>query len=124
MFINNVYNVIFKYFICHLIICSLECELCISPRDLINKNVWYYSWQKSSNNLSVIQENDYFQISSLDLSLTIINMDETKTGFYQCKLSNSESGPYFVELIKDGQLEEVKVNFNLILIQTKSIYNK
>lgn len=30
-------------------------------------------------------------------------MDESKTGFYQCKLSNSEAGPYFIELIKDNE---------------------
>lgn len=28
-------------------------------------------------------------------------MDESKSGFYQCKLSNSEAGPYFIELIND-----------------------
>lgn len=67
------------------------------------KNVWYYSWQGETNNLSLIKENDYFRISSIDLSLTIINMDEYKSGFYQCKLFNSESGPYFIELIKDNE---------------------
>lgn len=81
--------------------CSLECELCISPKDLNHKNVWYYSWQGNPKNLSLVYENNYFRISSLDLSLTIINMDESKSGYYQCKLSNSEAGPYFIELIKD-----------------------
>lgn len=28
-------------------------------------------------------------------------MDESKSGFYQCKLSNIEAGPYFIELIND-----------------------
>lgn len=31
-------------------------------------------------------------------------MDESKSGFYQCKLFNSEAGPYFIELIKDDEL--------------------
>lgn len=31
-------------------------------------------------------------------------MDESKSGFYQCQLLNSEAGPYFVELIKDDEL--------------------
>lgn len=83
---------------------SLECELCVSPKDLIYKDVWYYSWFGNPNNLSLIKENDYYRISSLDLTLTIINMDESKSGFYQCQLLNSEAGPYFVELIKDDEL--------------------
>jgi len=29
-------------------------------------------------------------------------MNEAKSGFYQCKLSNSEAGPYFIELINDN----------------------
>lgn len=37
------------------------------------------------------------------MSLTIINMDESKSGFYQCKLFNSEAGPYFIELINDNK---------------------
>lgn len=57
----------------------------------------------NSNNLSLIKENDYFKISPLDLSLTIINMDESKSGLYQCKLFNSEAGPYFIELINDNK---------------------
>jgi len=64
-----------------LIMNSLECELCISPNDINHKNVWYYSWIGNSNNLSLIEENDYFRISSLDLSLSIINIDESKSGF-------------------------------------------
>lgn len=85
-------------------ILSLECELCLSPKHLIHKDVWYYSWLGDSSNLSLVEENDYFHVSSLDLSLTIINMDESKSGYYQCKLANSEAGPYFVELIKDNEL--------------------
>lgn len=30
-------------------------------------------------------------------------MDESKSGFYLCKLFNTESGPYFIELIKDDE---------------------
>jgi len=30
-------------------------------------------------------------------------MDESKSGLYQCKLSNSEAGPYFIELISDNK---------------------
>jgi len=30
-------------------------------------------------------------------------MDESKSGFYQCKLFNSEAGPYFIELINDSK---------------------
>jgi len=99
IYANNIhlYRTIKNFFITN----SLECELCISPNDLHHKNVWYYSWIGNSNNLSLIEENDYFHVSSLDLSLTIINMDESKSGFYQCKLSNSEAGPYFIELIND-----------------------
>jgi len=83
---------------------SLNCELCISPKDLIHKNVWYYSWEGNPHNLSLIKENEYFKISSLDLSLNIINMDDTKSGLYQCKLFNSEAGPYFIELFKENEL--------------------
>lgn len=83
---------------------SLACELCTSPKDFNRKNVWYFSWLGNLNNLSLINENDYFRISSLDLTLTIINMDESKSGLYQCKFSNSEAGPYFIELIKDNEL--------------------
>lgn len=91
---------------CFITIKSLDCELCISPKDLIYKHVWYFSWQGNSSNLSIVNENDYFHISSVDLSLTIINMDEYKSGFYQCKLGNSEASPYFIELIKDAELVE------------------
>lgn len=82
-------------------ICSLECELCISPKDLMHKNVWYYSWLGNLNNLSLIKEDDYLRVSSIDLSLTVINIDESKSGLYQCKLFNSEAKPYFIELIND-----------------------
>lgn len=84
-------------------ICSLECELCISPNDLNNKNVWFYSWLGNPENLSLIEENECFRVSSLDLTLTIINMDESKSGFYQCKSSNTEAGPYFIEFLKDNE---------------------
>lgn len=90
---------------------SLECELCISPKNLNQKNVWYFSWLGNPDNLSLVNENDYFRVSSLDLSLTIINMDESKSGFYQCKLSNSEAGPYFIELIKDNEDIVIDVSF-------------
>lgn len=30
-------------------------------------------------------------------------MDESKSGFYQCKLFNTEAGPYFIELINDNE---------------------
>lgn len=82
---------------------SLECKLCISPKDLIHKNVWYYSWLGNLNNLSLIQEDNYLRVSSIDLSLTIINVDESKSGLYQCKLSNTEANPYFIELINDDE---------------------
>lgn len=85
-----------------ILFCSLECELCISPNDLNDKNVWFYSWLGNPKNLSLIEENDYFRVSSLDLSLTIINIDESKSGFYQCKSSNTQAGPYFIELLKDN----------------------
>jgi len=101
------------------IINSLECELCISPNDILNKNVWYYSWSGNSKNLSLIEENDYFRVSSLDLSLTIINMDESKSGFYQCKLPNSEAGPYFIELINDNKELIIDVDK-----KTNVLYNK
>lgn len=66
--------------------------------------MWFYSWLGNPNNLSLIKQNNYYRVSSIDLSLTIINMDESKSGFYQCKLSNSEAGPYFIELIKDNEI--------------------
>lgn len=37
-------------------------------------------------------------------------MDESKSGFYFCKLFNSESGPYFIELIKDSEKIIVEVS--------------
>lgn len=34
-------------------------------------------------------------------------MDESKTGFYQCKLPNIEAGPHFIEIINDNAIIDV-----------------
>lgn len=80
----------------------LECELCISPKRLTNKNVWFHSRLGNTRSLRLLEENDYYRISPIDLSLTIINMDESKSGFYQCIISNSESTPFIVELFQEN----------------------
>ncbi|XP_050524903.1 uncharacterized protein LOC126896293 isoform X2 [Daktulosphaira vitifoliae] len=80
---------------------KLECELCISPKGLTNKNVWFYSILEKNRSLRLLKENDYYRISPIDLSLTIINIDESKSGFYQCIISSSESRPFIIELFNE-----------------------
>ncbi|XP_025205675.1 uncharacterized protein LOC112601981 [Melanaphis sacchari] len=47
-------------------------------------------------------------------------MDESKSGFYQCKLSNNDAGPYFIELINDNKELIIDMNNTIFFNYTSS----
>ncbi|KAI5711820.1 hypothetical protein M8J75_003364 [Diaphorina citri] len=80
---------------------KIDCNICVSPADSGTKVKWFYS-PKLTTNLSAIvdldSDNDVV-VSSFDSTLHLLNIQQTRSGMYLCKHSDSFIAPVYIEVV-------------------------
>lgn len=91
----------------YILVFSLECYLCMSPKDTDQEVNWYYSHNMHLAQIEELEPDENIFISPRDSYLMIFNIKKQQSGLYVCQLGNYSGSPYIVNVLDDEPLIEV-----------------
>ena len=85
----------------------LDCNVCISPEDLIFAPEWRFMKNVSQLASVLVDEDDHQSISAYTFALHFFNIQKYHQGLYYCKLPSDLDAPYILHVVHT-ELEPIR----------------